>query len=88
MGGPIPAYLNERFPTEIRATATAFVYHQGAIFGGIAPPIITFFASHYNIGFVYPMLIGSLIGALSWVLGVAFSPETKGKILVADLVVA
>ena len=29
-----------------------------------------------------------LIGALSWVLGVAFSPETKGKILVADLVVA
>ena len=88
MGGPIPAYLNERFPTEIRATATAFVYHQGAIFGGIAPPIITFFASRYNIGFVYPMLIGSLIGALSWVLGVAFSPETKGKILVADLVVA
>jgi SHS family lactate transporter-like MFS transporter len=88
MGGPIPAYLNERFPTEIRATATAFVYHQGAIFGGIAPPIITFFASHYNIGFVYPMLIGSLIGALSWVLGAAFSPETKGKILVADLVVA
>ena len=34
------------------------------------------------------MLIGSLIGALSWVLGAAFSPETKGKILVADLVVA
>ena len=27
MGGPVPAYLNERFPTEIRATATAFVFN-------------------------------------------------------------
>src|SRR5229473_3432329 len=33
VGGPVPAYLNERFPTEIRATATAFCYHQGAIWG-------------------------------------------------------
>src|SRR6266849_5379431 len=42
MGGPVPAYLNERFPTEIRATATAFCYHQGAIFGGLVPPLITY----------------------------------------------
>jgi SHS family lactate transporter-like MFS transporter len=88
MGGPIPAYLNERFPTEIRATATAFVYHQGAIFGGLMPPIITFFATHYNLGFAIPMLVGALIGALSWVLGAAFGPETKGKLMVAELSVA
>ncbi len=88
MGGPIPAYLNERFPTEIRATATAFVYHQGAIFGGFVPPVITFFATHYHLGFAIPMLVGAIIGALSWVLGGFFSPETKGKLMVAELVVA
>ena len=37
MFGQIPAYLNERFPTEVRATATAFCYHQGAIWGGFVP---------------------------------------------------
>jgi hypothetical protein len=30
-----PHYLFERFPTEVRATATGFCYHQGAIFGGL-----------------------------------------------------
>jgi hypothetical protein len=30
-----PSYLGERFPTEVRATASAFCYHQGAIFGGL-----------------------------------------------------
>jgi len=39
MYGQVPSYLNERFPTEIRATATAFCYHQGAIFGGFVPLI-------------------------------------------------
>ncbi|MSP05129.1 MAG: hypothetical protein EXR05_07790 [Acetobacteraceae bacterium] len=26
-----PAWLSERFPTEVRATASGFVYHQGAV---------------------------------------------------------
>jgi SHS family lactate transporter-like MFS transporter len=88
MGGPVPAYLNERFPTEIRATATAFCYHQGAIFGGLVPPLITYFATSYNIGFTIPMLVGACVGAASWTLGLVFGPETKGKVMVADLVVA
>src|SRR5215469_515915 len=47
-GGPIPAYLNERFPTEIRATATAFCYHQGAIWGGFVAPVLSFIAINFN----------------------------------------
>ena len=39
-----PAYLAERFPTEVRATTTGFVYHQSAIFGGLVAPVITYFA--------------------------------------------
>ena len=34
-----PHYLSERFPTEVRATATGFCYHQGAIFGGLVGPV-------------------------------------------------
>jgi len=88
MGGPVPAYLNERFPTEIRATATAFCYHQGAIFGGLVPPLVTYFATSYDIGFAIPMLVGACVGAMSWTLGVVLGPETRGKEMVAELVVA
>ena len=88
MGGPVPAYLNERFPTEIRATATAFCYHQGAIFGGLVPPLLTYVATSYNTGLTIPMLVGACLGAASWTLALVFGPETKGKVMVADLVVA
>ena len=84
----IPSYMTERFPTEVRATAAAFCYHLGTIFGGIVPPVITFFALNYNIGFSMPMLIGCLIGGGSWCLALFFGPETKGKEMVPDLVLA
>ena len=45
MYGQIPAFLNERYPTEVRATASAFSYHVGAIVGGLVPPILTYFAT-------------------------------------------
>jgi SHS family lactate transporter-like MFS transporter len=87
-GGPVPAYLNERFPTEIRATATAFTYHQGAIWGGFVAPVITWIATNYGIGFAYPMLIGTCLAAGSFVLAIVFGPETKDVEMVPDLVVA
>ncbi len=43
--GQNPSYLSERFPTEVRATASGFVYHQGAIFGGLVAPILTLLAT-------------------------------------------
>src|SRR6185437_3061980 len=56
MYGQIPAFLNERYPTEVRATASAFSYHVGAIAGGLVPPILTYFATDpsWNIGFAIP----------------------------------
>ncbi|MBV9758685.1 MAG: hypothetical protein JO047_16700, partial [Alphaproteobacteria bacterium] len=77
----------ERFPTEVRATAGAFCYHQGAIFGGFVAPVLTYFAVHLNLGFGVPMLIGTVVGGISFVLALLVGPETKGKILVPDLVV-
>jgi SHS family lactate transporter-like MFS transporter len=84
----LPSYLCERFPTEVRATASAFCYHQGAIFGGLVAPILTFFAINHGMGFGIPMLVGTVVGALSVICSLLLSPETKGKVLVPDLVVA
>jgi MFS transporter, SHS family, lactate transporter len=86
--GQQPSYLCERFPTEVRATASAFCYHQGAIFGGLVAPTLTFLAASYGTGFAIPMLLGTGLGALSFVCALLLGPETKGKVLVPDLIVA
>ena len=55
--GQNPSYLSERFPTEVRATASGFVYHQGAIWGGLIAPVLTYFAVQMKMGFAMPMMI-------------------------------
>jgi SHS family lactate transporter-like MFS transporter len=86
--GQNPSYLAERFPTEVRATASGFCYHQGAIFGGLVGPVIAIFAIDWHLGFAIPMAIGTLGGLVSFILALFFGPETRGKELVPDLVVA
>jgi len=83
-----PAYLSERFPTEVRATASGFVYHQGAIFGGLTAPVITYFAVNWHTGFAIPMLVGTVLASISVALAVMTGPETRGKVLTAELSVA
>jgi hypothetical protein len=34
----------------VRATASAFCYHQGAIFGGFVPVALTFLAEYFESG--------------------------------------
>ena len=88
MFGQVPSSLNERFPTEVRATAAAFCYHQGAIWGGLCAPILAYFATNWQLGLAIPMLIGTVFGALNFIIALLLAPETKGKELVPDLVVA
>jgi MFS transporter, SHS family, lactate transporter len=83
-----PAYLAERFPTEVRATAAGFCYHQGAVWGGLVAPVLAYFATDWGLGYAIPMLIGTIAAALSFVIAIALGPETKGKELVADVVIA
>jgi MFS family permease len=73
-----PAYLTERFPTEVRGTASAFCYHFGTILGGLVPPAVTFLAVDKGMGFPQPMLYGTIIGAVVAVIALLLSPETKG----------
>jgi SHS family lactate transporter-like MFS transporter len=86
--GQNPSYLCERFPTEVRGTASGFCYHQGAIFGGLVAPVVTYFAVNHGLGFGIPLLIATTGAAASFVVALLLSPETKGKELVPDLVIA
>jgi MFS transporter, SHS family, lactate transporter len=83
--GQNPAYLTERFPTEVRATASAFCYHQGAIWAGFTGPVLTYFATNQPLGFTMPMLIATTGAAVAFVVTLLFSPETRGKELVPEL---
>lgn len=83
-----PSYTSERFPTEVRATAAGFCYHQGAIWGGLVAPILAYFATSWGLGYAIPMLVGTIAAATSFAIAIALGPETKGKKLVADVVVA
>jgi SHS family lactate transporter-like MFS transporter len=80
-----PSYLSERFPTEVRATASGFVYHQGAIWGGLIAPVLTYMAVQMNMGFAMPMMISTILLLVIVVISVVLGPETKGKRLTADL---
>ena len=81
MYGQNPAYLAERFPTEVRATASAFVYHLGSFVAGFTPLVLTLIASDYGVGFNISMMIGTVFGAANVVFALLCGPETKGKVI-------
>jgi SHS family lactate transporter-like MFS transporter len=83
-----PHYLSERFPTEVRATAAGFSYHQGAIFGGLVGPVLAYFATDWHLGFAIPMLVGTTVASVCLIAAMLVSPETKGTELVPDIVLA
>jgi len=84
----IPAYMNERFPTEVRATASAFCYHQGAIFGGLVPLAVTWFAVDWGFGFALPMMICSAAAICCYIAALLAWPDTHGQEMTADLQLA
>jgi len=80
-----PSYLSERFPTDVRATASGFVFHQGTIVGGLMVPVLTYFAVDRHYGFAIPMLVGTMVSLTLVIIAVSQGPETKGKALTAGV---
>ena len=79
MQGQMATFMNERFPTEVRATASGFCYHQGAIWGGLVAPIIAYFATTWHLGYAIPMMIGTMVFALSYIAGAAGRAGDEGQ---------
>ena len=80
-----PGWLSERFPTEVRATAAGFEYHQGAVWGAAVAPVLTYFAVNQGMGFAKPMMYGTVGSLVVYVIAVYLGPETKGMVMTADL---
>ena len=75
--GPIPAFLSERFPTEVRNSASGFIYNGGLIFGSWAPLIaVTMISKGAEL---IPILLGInvIIGSIVILIGAKINPETK-----------
>jgi SHS family lactate transporter-like MFS transporter len=83
--GQMPSYLAERFPTEVRATASGFIFHQGAIWGGLMAPVLTYLAVDMKMGFAMPMMISTMLFLVLVVIAALLGPETKGKRFSAEL---
>ena len=69
----------------MRATAAGFVYHQGAVWGAAVAPILTYYAVNQHMGFAKPMLYATIGTTIIYIIAVFLGPETRGKIMTADL---
>ncbi len=58
--GQNPSYLSQRFPTEVRATASGFCYHQGAVRAGFTGSVLAIFAAGPPLGFAIPMMVATI----------------------------
>jgi SHS family lactate transporter-like MFS transporter len=76
--GMVPTYLNERFPTAVRAVGAGFAYHVGAAVGSFTPAII---GAMQDRGMTLGAAMASCI-TLAGVLVIAtvwMGPETLGR---------
>jgi MFS family permease len=75
--GPIPAFLSEKFSTEIRNSATGFVYNGGLIVGSWAPVVAISLLS--NAGDMAPFILGVniIIGSVIILVGVKLNSDTR-----------
>jgi len=75
---PVLIFLNERFPTAIRASGTALSWNIGFAIGGIMPTFATGLAG--QVAALPVSLVLFLIAAiLVYLVGNAISPETRGR---------
>jgi MFS transporter, MHS family, proline/betaine transporter len=76
---PILIFLNERFPTAIRATGTGLSWNIGFAVGGILP---TFVSLASPTPASLPMTLAVFLGAISvlFLIGAFIVPETIGKL--------
>jgi len=75
--GPIPAFLSERFSTEIRNSATGFVYNSGLIIGSWAPLVAVSLLSNATDMIPYLLGINIIIGSTIILIGTKMNPDTR-----------
>ncbi|MDR5749022.1 MFS transporter [Caballeronia sp. LZ029] len=76
---PILIFLNERFPTSIRATGTGLSWNIGFAIGGMMPTAVSLVAKDAS---QLPMTLAVFVGAISviFLVGAFIVPETLGRL--------
>lgn len=76
---PILIFLNERFPTAIRATGTGLSWNIGFAIGGMMPTAVSLVAKDAS---QLPLTLAIFVGAISviFLIGAFIVPETLGKL--------
>jgi hypothetical protein len=54
-------------------------------FGWAVAPLLTYFAVNQGMGFAKPMMYATIGSLVVYVVAVFLGPETKGKVMTADL---
>src|SRR5574337_18551 len=75
--GPMPAFLSEKFPTQIRNTSAGFVFNSGLIIGAWAPLIAIEMSSKINWPQPFVFGVNLMIGGIMVLIGLKFNAETK-----------
>jgi hypothetical protein len=63
----------------VRATASGFCYHQGAIWAGFAGPVLTYFAVSQPLGFAVPMLVATTGAAIMFVITLLLARRRRAR---------
>ncbi|WP_223957361.1 MFS transporter [Paraburkholderia sabiae] len=76
---PILIFLNERFPTAIRATGTGLSWNIGFAIGGMMPTVVSLVAKETS---ELPLMLAIFVGAISviFLIGAFIVPETRGRL--------
>ena len=76
---PVLIFLNERFPTAIRASGTGLSWNVGFAIGGIMPTFVSLTSP--SVEDIPSRLIYFMVGAiLIYLVGAILVPETRGKL--------
>jgi MFS transporter, MHS family, proline/betaine transporter len=78
--GPAMIFLNERFPTAVRASGTSLSWNLGFALGGLAPTFVSL-ASGSVQGLPMTLAAFCAAGAAIYLIGAMMVPETKGKLV-------
>jgi hypothetical protein len=71
-------FLNERFPTAVRASGTSLSWNLGFALGGLAPTFVSLATGSVE-GLPVTLAAFCAAGAAIYLIGAMIVPETKGK---------
>ncbi len=77
--GPVLIFLNERFPTVLRATGTGLSWNVGFAIGGMMPTLVSLFTAGAQ-GLPVTLAVFTAVFSVIFVIGAFIIPETKGNL--------